>query len=402
MKSINLKTIIGILVIPVLSFFGYMGYLDYLAPIPAEAEAILESKPVEIEPEIVSAEGKVLPSRYAQLNFKAPGLIEEVLVDRGDQVEEGQVLARLEGHDQLFASVAAAQLELIHAEQSLDELYEHLDLRRAQALQAVLEAQDQVDEAERILTALTTPASEHQVEAAEEAVILAEKNKEVAKERLAGLSKKPEGSPQRAAAELALFAVERQYQAAVAYENALKSNPDEQKIAEAETNLEIAQINLAEAERELEIRENGPDPDELALAEARVENAKAQFVAAEAALEDLDLVAPFAGEIISLNLKVGEVSNPGVPSVLLADRSSWHVETTDLTEVDVSQIAPGMKAIITLNAFPDQKFTGVVKEVDLLGVERRGTVTYSVKLDFDTNETPVRMEMSVFVEILLP
>jgi multidrug resistance efflux pump len=132
------------------------------------------------------------------------------------------------------------------------------------------------------------------------------------------------------------------------------------------------------------------------------DNAQTQLAAAQAALEELNLVAPFAGEIITLNLKVGEVANPGVPGVVLADLSHWVVETTDLTEIDVSQISPGMEAEITVNAFPDRTFTGVVKEVDRQGVESRGTVTYAVRLDLDPGEAMLYWGMSAFVEFLIP
>jgi hypothetical protein len=55
-----------------------------------------------------------------------------------------------------------------------------------------------------------------------------------------------------------------------------------------------------------------------------------------------------------------------------------------------------------LNAFPNETFTGAVEEIDLQGVERRGTVNYTVRLDFNPRDIPLRMEMSAFVEILLP
>lgn len=402
MKNTLVKILFGVLILPIVFYLGYLGYLAYLAPEPAATAATPEPEVVETGPLVISAEGKVLPSRYVELSFKAPGLVEEVLVAKGDRVEKGQVIARLNGHDQVAASVTAAQLELISAKQSLDELYEHTDLRRAEAQQAVLEAQDQVDEAQRIVNSLTTPSTQAQIDAAENAVAVAEKNRNTAENKLDGLSSKPPGNPERAAAELALLAAERQYQAAVAYENAVKSGPNEEKIAEAEMNLEIAQIHLEEAERKLEILQNGPDPDEVALAQARVDHAEAQLAAAEAALDDLNLTTPFEGEIITLNLKVGETTNPNSPSVVLADLSSWRVETTDLSETDVSRISPGMDARIVVNAFPDRTFTGSVEEVDLQGVEQRGTVTYAVSLDFDPLDAPMRMGMSAFVEVDLP
>lgn len=402
MKNNIPKILLGIIVIPALAVLVYFGYLFYLAPKPPETLANPETEEVETRPTRISAEGKVLPDQYAQLRFKAPGLIEEVLVEQGDHIEKGQVIAKLEGHDQVEASITAAQLELISAEQNLNDLYVHIRLRRAQAQQAVIDAQDQVNEAERIVSALSTPASKEQIEAAEEAVSVAENTRKTASKALERFLDESKGNPTRLAAQVALSGAERRYQVAVNTLNALKSQPGEEQIAKAETNLEIAQAYLEEAERELKILEDGPHPDEVALAEARKTNAEAQMAAAKAALEDLSLLAPFSGKIITLNLKAGEVVDPSVPSAILADLSDWHVETTDLTEIDVSQISPGMEAIITLNAFPNETFTGAVEEIDLQGVERRGTVNYTVRLDFNPRDIPLRMEMSAFVEILLP
>jgi multidrug resistance efflux pump len=321
-----------------------------------------------------------------------------VLVAQGDPIEEGQLVARLKGQEQAKAAVTAAQLELISAEQSRDEINDHLDLRTAQAQQAVFEAQDAADKAESRLDGMTSTASEKQIEDAEAAVAEAEQQLEQTKKRVQRYTDMSGTSPDSAAAGLAVAAAQKE---AVSYLNALQGEPSENDIARAEADLALAQAQLAEAEREYEILQKGPHPNEVALAEARVAAAEDQLAAAQAVLKDLELLAPFSGEIISLNLKAGEVVNPGNPGVVLANLSSWQVITTDLTENDVSLIEPGMEANITLNAFPDRTFTGVVKEIDRQGVESRGAVTYAVTLDFNPEDVPVRWEMTAFVEIVL-
>jgi HlyD family secretion protein len=68
-------------------------------------------------------------------------------------------------------------------------------------------------------------------------------------------------------------------------------------------------------------------------------------------------------------------------------------------EKDVAALQLGMKAEITLDAFPDQTFQGQVSQISLMGVEQRGSATYAVTLDFDPGSAPVRWEMSAFVDI---
>jgi multidrug efflux pump subunit AcrA (membrane-fusion protein) len=398
MKKTFLKLLLGILLIPILSYIGYLGYQATLAPGTTATAATTEPAVVEPDPEVVSAEAKVVPARYVQLGFKSPGVIDEVLVAQGDIIKEGQLIARLEGQEQAEAAVTAAQLELTSAEQSRDEIQDHQELRAALAQQAVYEAQDSVDKAQSLVDGMTRTASNKQIEEAEAAVAEAEKQLEQTKKRLQRYADLVGASPDSAASAMAVAAAEKEYRESVSYLNALQGKPSDNDIARAEANLVLAQAQLKEAERQNEILQAGPDPDEMALADARVAAAEDKLAAAEAALGDLQLLAPFSGEITSLNMKAGEVANPSVAGVTLADLSSWQVETTDLTENDVSLISPGMEANITLNAFPDRSFKGVVKEIDRQGVESRGAVTFTVRLDFNPENAPVLWEMTAFVE----
>jgi len=103
-----------------------------------------------------------------------------------------------------------------------------------------------------------------------------------------------------------------------------------------------------------------------------------------------------------LGVEVGEVAAPGAELALLADLSSWRVETTDLAETDVALVSPGMPAQISLDAFPDRVFEGVVREIDWVSEDSRGSVTYRVTLDFDPGGLPVRWGMTAFVDITPP
>ena len=124
--------------------------------------------------------------------------------------------------------------------------------------------------------------------------------------------------------------------------------------------------------------------------------------AAQEVLEDLELRAPFAGTVVAVDLKVGESVVPGLPVLTLADLSAWQVETIDLVEGDAALLALGMPATITLDAFPGERFTGMVREIALEGEDRRGDLTYTVTLDFDPGAAPVRWGMTAFVDITLP
>ena len=73
------------------------------------------------------------------------------------------------------------------------------------------------------------------------------------------------------------------------------------------------------------------------MAEERLANAQAQFDAAQAGLDDFELKAPFSGTIVSSNLKAGQLSSVGTSSVVLADLSTFQVESNDLTELNINK-----------------------------------------------------------------
>ena len=70
----------------------------------------------------VSAEGRLVPGKFAELSFSGGGKVAEVLAAEGVVVSEGDVLARLENSESLQSSVAQAELELLNAQQAMDDL----------------------------------------------------------------------------------------------------------------------------------------------------------------------------------------------------------------------------------------------------------------------------------------
>jgi multidrug resistance efflux pump len=293
-------------------------------------------------------------------------------------------------------------MEQLAAQQTLDALYDNADLLSAQAARTLTSARDAARDAERYLDNLTSPAKQTDIEQARANKILSEDALEKAREDFEPYKNKPESNLTRAALQSRLAQIQEQYDAAVRLLNNLLAEVDEIDLAQAETALELANANLTEAQKNYDILQAGPDPDEVALAEARLKNAAAQLAAAQDALEDLELRAPFGGTLVVFEVKEGEFVTPGLPLITLADFSQWQVETIDLAESDVARLEPGMEAIITLDAFPDRTFAGRVIEIAQTAEDRRGDVTYPVTLTFDPGDTPVRWGMTAFVDIALP
>lgn len=396
---IRARYIFGIVIVIALVILGYWGYATYLAPLPPTPTPQAPTESAEAAPLVVSAEGQVVPARYVRLSFDIAGTVEEVFVQKGETVQAGQIIARLKNREQFEAAITAAKLELLSAQQALDALSENAEVNVAQAARVIADLRDAVRDAERRLNNLLSPAEQTDIEQARANVAIAREKMKKAREDYEPYAKKPEDNLVRATLLSKKAQAEEEYEAAVRRLNNLLSGANEIDAAQAEAELALAQAQLAQAQKNYAELENGIDPDALALAQARLENAAAQMAAAQAAARNLELRAPFAGTLVVNDLKVGQYVLPGTPLVVLADISQWQVETNDLAEVDVALLQPGMSATITLDAFPGREFSGVIRLIDYLGQERRGDMTYTVTLDFDPGDVPVRWGMTAYVDI---
>lgn len=105
-----------------------------------------------------------------------------------------------------------------------------------------------------------------------------------------------------------------------------------------------------------------------AAVEAKVFQVKAALEVAEAVLEQTELRAPFDGIVAEVTGKIGEYSTPSPPGVqtppaidLITD--DCHYLSAPIDEVDASEIRVGMPVRVTLDAFRDQSFKGVVTRI---------------------------------------
>ena len=397
---------------------------------------------------VVSATGKILPEQYASLSINIAGVVADVLVSEGDIVTEGQLLIQIKGGEQAQAAVTAAQFELTNAQVALDELYDNInllaaealqtaedaedaledlldtELQEALALQAIADAQKAIEDTERKYNYTINRADQADIDAQKAQVILAEDALEDAIEDFEDYEDRNEDDIERANFLARKSAAQQVYDDAVRRLNALLSTGDEVDIAVAQANLATAKAQLSETQRDwgrvqegpspgdvalleaqienayrdYEVYKDGPDPDDVAVLEARITNAQAQLDAAEATLEDLQLLAPFDGVISELNINPNEWVSPGVPVLVLADLSHLRVETTDLNEIDVAQLKVGDTAIVTFDALPDVVIEGTVTRIAPKDSEGSG-VNYPVVIELAEIPAGLRWGMTAFVDV---
>jgi HlyD family secretion protein len=378
-------------------WYYYSQYLPAQASPPAET---IRTARVRRGSLVISASGTgtLVPAAEVNLGFSSSGVLAEMLVEVGDRVEAGDVLARLDGTDARL-QVMQAEIDLRLVELELAKLTGEPDIADLAAAQASLVS------AQADLNSLTTPSTAEGLAAARENLISAQ-------QALADLLDGP--SPEEAAvakadlrtSEITLQQAQAAYdkiawkagasatseavtlwQASTDYEKA-KANYDLAVAGATEEEIAAARAAVAQAQDELNTLEQGPDPEDLAAAQAKVDQAQAELDAllagassedleaaqlnvdqarsdlasAQADLEDTALKAPFAGIVTACEANVGEMV--GTDAIItLADLTQPLVQLY-LDEEDLDKIGVGYEVEVVFDALPDETFTGHVVRID--------------------------------------
>ncbi|MFA6273998.1 MAG: HlyD family efflux transporter periplasmic adaptor subunit [Candidatus Paceibacterota bacterium] len=115
-------------------------------------------------------------------------------------------------------------------------------------------------------------------------------------------------------------------------------------------------------------------------------------------LADYYIRAPFEGTIATIDVKkTDSVSSSTVVATLITKKQ---IAEISFNEVDAAKIKVGQKVELIFDAVQDLKILGEVVEIDSIGKEDQGVVTYDVKISFDTQDDRVKTTMSVSATII--
>ena len=173
----------------------------------------------------------------------------------------------------------------------------------------------------------------------------------------------------------------------------LDTTIQEARVREAEANLAAAQAQLRYLKR------LGVDQVHIESAEADEARAQALLDSANAVLASQStLTAPFDGTIVSLDIAPAEIVVPGSPVIVLGDLSSYKVETTDLSERDVTRIQIGQPVTVFIEAL-GKEFPGKVTDIARTSTTLGGDVVFKVTIDLDEQPEGLLWGMSADVKI---
>jgi HlyD family secretion protein len=393
----------------------------------------------------ITLTGEVFAERRAELSFDVNRIpLLELYVTPGQQVREGEVLARIDPAS-LERQVDQSEADLLSAEEALQEAeepYTELDRQKAeldvaqaeaaleearQSLQEMLDpdlAEEAVQDAVRELREASDKLSALQVDSAtQEQMERLQLQADVAEVEHGGLLDNPnpteesrdrqlaaynrmldaKDSLQVAQARAALDLLNAQDKVVQAQEALaeLLAGPDALALAQASNRVSQAEYNLARVRENLATVLAGPDPKALQLAHSRYDAAKATLEEAQATLEASTMVAPFDATVISVGAEVGDLVSSNTNVVTLADLTDLQV-LANVDETDISQVEVGQEVEITFDAFPGRRLRGRVLEVPLEGNLVQNVVTYEVLVSLEGAEgVSLRSGMTANVSIVV-
>jgi len=173
----------------------------------------------------------------------------------------------------------------------------------------------------------------------------------------------------------------------------------------AQLNVDEAQLKVKE--KALNLALEGPRKEDIAVARNNLETLKASLSLLKIRLSDMTLTSPAPGVIQNRILEAGEMASPNRPVVTLALTDPKWVRAY-VTEPDLGRINLGMKAKILSDSFPDQSFEGwigfisPVAEFTPKAVETedlRTKLVYEVRVFVHDSKDLLRLGMPVTVKV---
>jgi HlyD family secretion protein len=285
---------------------------------------------------------------------KTAGRIVEVRVREGDSVKAGDIIAILDDaqvrarEDAARASLVAVQATAKSALDQIAVLQQQLQQNQLLEGQAKLDADGRVSQAEADVAAAQADLAQQQA-----AYSLALFDKE-AYTKLAASGAVSERQGKQAAA--------------TADQDAAAVAAAERRLTAKQGALKTAQANLAnEGIRQAQVlgvqKQIAQQESQVASANASAEQARAQLASTQADRQDLTVVAPFSGTVLTRAAEPGEVVQAGTAIVTLLDLSKVYLRGF-IPEGEIGKVAVGQAAHIYLDSNPKQAINAYVSRID--------------------------------------
>ncbi len=322
----------------------------------------------------VSSSGNVEVSNEMKLTFGVAGRVDKIYVEEGNEVSEGEVLAKLETDD-LELALTQAQVAYTRAQVAV-----------AQAQVAVTQAQVALQTAEYELEQAQDTYTLSDIKAAQAKVDEAKRDLEEALVRLYGYE--PE-SPGWKEYQKIVNQIQLRLNTAQDKLDAMLYGTDTKEVTIKKLQVEAAQQSLELAQQSLKLAQQSLKPASQSLGQAQKQ------------LNEATITAPFDGVVASIGVEEKDTISTSTQIIHLIDPSSMELEV-EVDEIDITEVKVGQRAIIEVDSLPALPLKGKVRFISLLPTEEAGVIVYNAKIEFDVPEgIGIRAGMSATADIIV-
>ena len=333
--------------------------------------------------------------------FYEEGTVEEVLVEEGDTVEEGQVLVKLDTEDwedelsTLEDQVTVKERDLLQVRINLQTAEQNLknsqDNQTAREL-ALLNEQIDLRNAEHHLDETRDIYTWPEIEIAQKEVDKWKAYVDYVVEQNLPAATVTYAQARLTAAEAVLDAMINSY--------------DTEEVAIAKLQVEAAEMALAQAEEDLnEVAEDVAIKElQLTLSQGKLEDAQKALIDAHEDLEEARgksplIMAPFAGFITKINVEGGDEVLTGTVAVQLADPEKFEADIL-VSEMDILQVKLGGEAWVQVDAMPEVDLSAKVTHLSPTATIQSGVVNYEVKVEIESFEAAAKEYQEASQEVM--
>ena len=307
--------------------------------------------------------GNLAFTRTEDIAFDMAGTVEEVMVETGDSVTEGEVLATLDTavwYDQLKMlekAVTTAENNLANTESNIGS--QELAVRQAQI---------------NLMSAQSTVAQIPAVKAAQNVVDILEISLKTAKASY-GVNPSISGT-QIQSLQNQLDAAQENLKAVLAGTSFNLSSNVALQIAKAQLAVDQTQKQLDDSNRAVISAKSAKDDAEEAVKDAQSALENAQGLSPK-------VTAPFAGVVTKVNVQGGQEINKGAVAVQIADPTKFEVGIL-VGERDISSITIGGTATVSVDSMTGVTMPATVTAIAPTATIQQGVVNYQVTVEIRT------------------
>ena len=409
------RTFTILLIALVLAAGGYYYYNNVYAQPEETVEETVRTTRVRRGDLVISASGsgELVPADDVSLGFTSGGILEEVLVEVGEHVDAGDVLARLDDL-QARKTLVSAQLQVAQAEDSLSRELDAEAAERETALaeaklaQAQLNLDDLLDwtpddgDIERAQANLQAAQASYEASSSKSA------SDQTTSSRISLEQSQTSLADAQEAFDTAWDPAREWELSDPRHSTKLENERDAttRNLERAYQNLEVAQANynlawagindsselsawsqVLSAQASLKDAQTGPDEGDILAAQIQVlqaqtdlaqvlvnqasdpklaqltlEQAQINLESAQAALDQLSLVAPMFGLVTASDAEVGQ--SVGTNPIITVSNLDQPTVEIYLDETDLDKIAVDNEVEVIFDALPDETFTGHIVRVE--------------------------------------